>query len=59
MKIVIVETGLIGRAVAEALRSRHHVTSASRSHSQNPVDLESRNSIRRFYDRIGSFDALA
>lgn len=60
MRIIIVGNGLIGRAVAEKLRSDDHdVIIASRSDPVWPLDITSPDSIRTFLKKAGRFDALA
>lgn len=56
--IVIGATGTIGGAVAEALAERHQVVRVGHSGGEHRVDIESEESIRRFFGEVGRFDAL-
>ncbi|HEU4685153.1 MAG TPA: short chain dehydrogenase [Nitrospira sp.] len=56
--LVIGATGTIGRAVVSHLKVRHEVIQVSHSHGDYRVDLESADSIRALYDRVGSVDAV-
>ncbi len=59
MKIVVIgATGTIGKAVVEALAQRHEVIQASRSSSQYPVDMTSKESIQRLFESIAPIDAV-
>lgn len=58
MRIVIVGNGVIGAGLARQLAEKHEQVVASRSSSEWSVDIESRDSIRRFFERVGPFDAL-
>jgi NAD(P)-dependent dehydrogenase (short-subunit alcohol dehydrogenase family) len=58
MRIVIVGNGVIGGGLAARLEAKHELIVASRSSPEWSVDIESRDSIRRFFDRVGTFDAL-
>lgn len=59
MRIVVVgASGVIGSAVAEALRdSAHHVLAASRN-GDVAVDISNPESIRSMYDAVGKVDAV-
>ncbi|HEU0054031.1 MAG TPA: short chain dehydrogenase [Longimicrobium sp.] len=56
--IVIGATGTIGRAVADALSARHEVVRVGHSGGDLTVDIEQKDAIVRFYEQVGSFDAL-
>jgi NAD(P)-dependent dehydrogenase (short-subunit alcohol dehydrogenase family) len=59
MRILVVGgTGLIGRAVVEALRGEHEVVTAARSGADLPVDMTSKDSIAELYRRAGRLDAV-
>ncbi|MCX4820194.1 short chain dehydrogenase [Streptomyces sp. NBC_01142] len=58
MKIIVVgATGIIGRAVADALETEHEVIRASRNGSTR-VDLETPTSIDALFDTVGKVDAV-
>lgn len=56
--IVIGATGTIGKAVVEALADRHEIVRAGRHSGDHQVDIASRDSIERFFEAAGPFDAL-
>lgn len=56
--IVIGATGTIGKAVVEALADRHEIVRAGRHSGDHPVDIASGDSIERFFEAAGPFDAL-
>ncbi len=59
MRILLVgATGLLGRAVTDALSVRHEVVGASRS-GEHAVDLTDPASIAELYQRIAPLDAVA
>lgn len=59
MKILLIgATGTIGAAVAQALGTRHHVLSASHSHSELTVDLADPASIKQLFAKVGRVDAV-
>lgn len=59
MRIIVVgATGTIGRAVVAELEGDHDVVRVGRSGGDSTVDMESEESVRRFYGEIGGFDAL-
>ncbi len=59
MRIVVVgANGTLGRAVVQALQSRHEIVAVGRSHGQYNVDIVSRESIERLYAAVKPFDAL-
>lgn len=59
MRILVVgATGTIGRAVVEALASRHEIIAASRTKAGITVDLASMDSIRAMYRSAGPVDAV-
>jgi NAD(P)-dependent dehydrogenase (short-subunit alcohol dehydrogenase family) len=51
-------TGVIGKAVAEALGSRHEVVRVGNTRGDYQVDIASKDSIERLYQAVGSFDAV-
>lgn len=58
MKVLVVGAGgMVGSAVAEALRQRHAVIEASRSRDLS-VDLRDEASISAMYDRVGRVGAV-
>jgi NAD(P)-dependent dehydrogenase (short-subunit alcohol dehydrogenase family) len=60
MRVVVVgASGTIGAAVVAALEGRHEIVRVAHSRAEHRVDLSSSDSIRKLYDAIGSFDALA
>ncbi len=59
MRIVVIgATGTIGRAVVSHLASRHEVVQVAHSQGDYRIDLESVESIRALYERLGSVDAV-
>ena len=56
--IVIGAAGTIGKAVVEALADRHEIVRVGRRSGDRQVDIESKESIERFFADIGPFDAL-
>lgn len=60
MKVLVVGgTGIIGRAVADALRSQgHEVLSAERSSGDLRVDIRSVESVRALFAQAGRVDAI-
>jgi NAD(P)-dependent dehydrogenase (short-subunit alcohol dehydrogenase family) len=59
MRILIIgATGTIGQAVVAALRPRNELVLASRSKSQERVDLADQASIRALFERVGKIDAV-
>ena len=59
MKIIIVgASGTIGKAVEEALGSRHDIVRAGRQEQDAQVDIADPASIKRFFEQVGAFDAL-
>jgi NAD(P)-dependent dehydrogenase (short-subunit alcohol dehydrogenase family) len=59
MKVVLVgATGTIGSAVARALGASHEVVRVGRTSGEVQVDIQSPDSIRAMYERVGGFDAL-
>jgi NAD(P)-dependent dehydrogenase (short-subunit alcohol dehydrogenase family) len=58
MKVVVIgATGIIGKAVADALASKHEVIRASRK-SPIKVDIEDAASIRKFFESVKGIDAV-
>ncbi|HZC25643.1 MAG TPA: short chain dehydrogenase [Actinopolymorphaceae bacterium] len=56
--IVIGGAGTIGKAVVAALSDRHDVVVAGRRSGTVQVDIQSADSVRDMYRRVGTFDAL-
>ena len=59
MKIIIIgATGTIGKHVAKALAGNHEIVKAGSKSGDLQVDIASPDSIKRFFDAAGPFDAL-
>ncbi|WP_229206219.1 NAD-dependent epimerase/dehydratase family protein [Dyadobacter fermentans] len=59
MKIVIVgASGTIGKHVVDALKSEHEIITAGSKSGDYQVDMAIPDSIKAFFEQIGSFDAL-
>jgi NAD(P)-dependent dehydrogenase (short-subunit alcohol dehydrogenase family) len=59
MRILVVgATGVIGRAVADALASRGHKVLRASRRGEHPVDLNDPGSIRALYARVGRLDGV-
>lgn len=59
MKILLIgASGTLGSAVAEELTPRHEVVRIGRSSGDEQVDISDSASIRKLFERVGSFDAL-
>jgi NAD(P)-dependent dehydrogenase (short-subunit alcohol dehydrogenase family) len=59
MKIIIVgATGTIGKHVTAALEKEHEVIKAGSKSGDIQVDISSPDSIERFFEQVGKFDAL-
>jgi len=59
MKIIIIgATGTIGKHVVKALQSHHEIIKAGSKSGDLQVDMADTDSIKRFFDAAGSFDAL-
>lgn len=58
MRILLIGTGTIGGAIAEALEGKHEVVHASRHSSEAPLDIQKTDSIRETFARIGPVDAI-
>lgn len=59
MKILLIgASGTIGSAVAEELGQRHEIVAVGRNSGEEQVDISDSASIRKLFERIGSFDAL-
>lgn len=60
MKVIVVgATGVLGKAVVSALRTRHDIVEVGHSKGEITVDIMDLNSIRDMFKQIGPFDALA
>ncbi len=60
MKIVLIgANGTIGQLVQKALASAgHEIVKAGRKSGDFQVEIESRESVRKLYQDLGSFDAV-
>lgn len=59
MKIIIVgATGTIGKRITAALEKEHQVIKVGSKSGDLQVDISSPASITKFYEQVGSFDAL-
>lgn len=59
MKIVVIGgKGTIGSAVANHFKKKHEVITASRSNGDVQVDMESSESIKNMFEKIGKVDAI-
>lgn len=59
MKVVIIgATGTIGQAVVKKLSARHELIKVGHQNGDFRVELDSIDSIKNLYDKIGSFDAI-
>jgi NAD(P)-dependent dehydrogenase (short-subunit alcohol dehydrogenase family) len=59
MRIIVVgATGTIGRPLAEALAERHEVVRVGSRSGDFQVDATDRDSVERFFQEVGPFDAL-
>ena len=59
MKIVIIgATGTIGRAVVDLLASYHDIVKVGFKSGDLQVDIASKDSIRKLFQNVGSFDAV-
>ena len=59
MKIIIIgATGTIGKHVVKALQGNHEIIKAGSKSGDLQVDMADTDSIKRFFDAAGSFDAL-
>lgn len=59
MRILLIgANGTIGSAIATALGDRHEIVACGRHHGDYKVDISDPESIRRFFEQVGPFDAL-
>ena len=59
MKIVVIGgKGTIGSAVANHFKKKHEVITASRNNGDVQVDMESSESIKNMFEKIGKVDAI-
>lgn len=59
MKIIIIgATGTIGKHVTKALEANHEIVKAGLKSGDRQVDITNQDSIKRFFEAVGSFDAL-
>ena len=59
MRIIVVGgTGTIGGAVVKALQGKHEVIAVGMSRGEHTVDITSKESIQKLFEKIGPFDAL-
>ncbi|QRN97489.1 short chain dehydrogenase [Archangium violaceum] len=56
--LVIGATGTIGQAIVRALKGRHEVLEAARSHGTHRVDITSKDSLLQLFRSVGPVDAL-
>lgn len=56
--IVIGAAGTIGKEIVAALEGRHEIVRVGRHSGEMQVDISSRESIERFFQAVGPFDAL-
>ncbi|SEM41960.1 NAD(P)-dependent dehydrogenase, short-chain alcohol dehydrogenase family [Stigmatella aurantiaca] len=56
--LVIGATGIIGKAVVQALQGRHEVLEASRKHGTYPADITSKESLLGLFRKVGPVDAI-
>ncbi|HEV2854918.1 MAG TPA: short chain dehydrogenase [Thermoanaerobaculia bacterium] len=56
--IVIGAAGTIGKEIVAALEGRHEIVRVGRQSGEMQVDISSRESIERFFQAAGPFDAL-
>jgi NAD(P)-dependent dehydrogenase (short-subunit alcohol dehydrogenase family) len=60
MRVVVIgASGTIGAAVVAALEGRHEVVKVAHSRAEHRIEIASADTIRKLYDEIGPFDALA
>jgi len=60
MRVVVVgASGTIGAAIVAALEGRHEIVKVAHSRAEHRVEIASADSIRKLYEGIGSFDAVA
>ena len=58
MRILLVGVGTIGECVLTKLKDRHDVVVASRSKGDVLVDISSKESIEKMYEKVGEIDAV-
>jgi NAD(P)-dependent dehydrogenase (short-subunit alcohol dehydrogenase family) len=59
MKVLVVgATGTIGAAFVKAIQGRHEVIESSHSKSALSVDIQSPDSIKKLYQKVGKVDAV-
>jgi NAD(P)-dependent dehydrogenase (short-subunit alcohol dehydrogenase family) len=59
MKVIVIgATGTIGKAVVQAIGSRHEVIPVSFSKAATKVDIEDKSSIKKMFETTGRVDAL-
>lgn len=59
MKILLIgANGTIGSAIATELAQRHEIVRIGRTSGEEHVDISDSGSIRKLFERVGSFDAL-
>lgn len=59
MRILLIgANGTIGSAIAAALGDRHEIVPCGRTHGDYTLDISDPESIRRFFENVGPFDAL-
>jgi len=58
LRILLVGVGTIGECVLTKLKDRHDVVVASRSKGDVLVDISSKESIEKMYEKVGEIDAV-
>ncbi|WP_268797466.1 short chain dehydrogenase [Pseudomonas huanghezhanensis] len=59
MKILLIgASGIVGSAIEKELAPRHEIVRVGRNSGQERVDISDSQSIRKLFERAGSFDAL-
>lgn len=56
--LILGSTGLIGNEILKQLEGKAEVIGASRSHSENPVDISNQESLKALFEKIGKVDAI-
>lgn len=56
--LILGATGLLGNAVAEQLEGKAEIIKASRSNTENPVNLADSDSLKALFKKVGKVDAI-